>query len=452
MESDYKLRTLTRSTVAIASVVLVELVLGLIVNSLAIVSDGLHALLDALTTFMLLVATRLSVKPPDEEHMYGHEKFESIGGLVGGIVLIGVALLIIYEAILKTMSNQRVNLGMEYVGFVAVGYTLCIDFFRVGSFMHARRGESLTMKAGFYHALADLSSTIIAFIGFGLATLGFYYGDSLASVVLGVLLCYFSVRLVWGSGMELADTVSKDIAEKVRKEILDTREIRKLAALKIRKAGEKTFVRATVQVPDYMGLEEAHDLASSIEARIKNILGTTEVTIHTEPFETELSTVKFVEKLAMDVAGVRGVHDVNVAYAGARLYITLHAYVDGKLSIEQAHGIAERVEEKVRRKIRDVEDITVHIEPFSKIELKGTTVDEHEIGTIIHKVADNYQDAFRIRRIVTYVADKKRYINVDCRFTKQISIEEAHRIASEIEERIQEHFVETTATVHVEPS
>ena len=91
-----------RSTVAIASVVIVELVLGLTVNSLAIVSDGIHALLDALTTLMLFIATRMSAKPADEEHMYGHEKFESIGGLIGGISLIGIAILIVYEAILKT--------------------------------------------------------------------------------------------------------------------------------------------------------------------------------------------------------------------------------------------------------------------------------------------------------------------------------------------------------------
>jgi divalent metal cation (Fe/Co/Zn/Cd) transporter len=271
-------------------------------------------------------------------------------------------------------------------------------------------------------------------------------------MVLGVLLCYFSVRLVWSSGMELADSVSKDIADKVRNEILETRDVCRLTELKIRKVGEKTFVRATVQVPDYMGLEEAHDLSSNVEAGIKSKLGNADVAIHTEPFETELSTVKLVENLAMEVAGVRGAHDVNVAYADARLYITLHAYVDAKLPIEQAHEIAERVEQKVRRKMRDVEDITVHIEPFSKIELKGTTVDEREIRTIIHKVADNYKDAFRVRRIVTYVADKKRYINIDCRFTKQISIEEAHEITSKIEEQIQKHFVETTATVHAEPS
>jgi cation diffusion facilitator family transporter len=451
LESDYKLRTLKRSTVAIASVVLVELVLGLTVNSLAIVSDGLHALLDALTTFMLLIATRVSAKPPDEEHMYGHEKFESIGGFVGGIALIGIASLIIYEAILKIMSNQTVNLGIEYVGFIAIGYTFCIDFFRVGTFMRARKGESTTMKAGYYHALADLSSTVIAFFGFGLATLGFYFGDSLASLVLGVLLTYLSVKLVWSSGLELTDTVSKEVAEKVRKEILGTEEVCNFGNLKIRKAGDKTFVRATLQVPDYMGLEEAHNLASKVEIKIKNILGNAEVAIHTEPCEAHMSTAKLVEKLATEVEGVKDAHEVNIAYAEGKLYITLHAYVDPKLSIERAHEIAEKIEERIRQKMRNVEDIAVHIEPFSKTERKGTAVDENEVRTIIHRVADNYQHAFRVKGIVTYVAGKKRYINIDCSFTKQISIEDAHRIASQIEEQIREHFVETTVTVHTEP-
>jgi cation diffusion facilitator family transporter len=271
LESDYKLKTLKRSTVAIASVVIVELVLGLTVNSLAIVSDGLHALLDALTTLMLFIATRMSAKPADEEHMYGHEKFESVGGLIGGISLIGIAILIVYEAILKIINGQTVNLGLEYVGFIAVAYTFCIDFYRVGSFLRARTGESTTMKAGFYHALADLSSTVIAFCGFGLATLGFYYGDSLASIVLGALLSYFSIRLVLSSGLELTDTVSRDLVVKVRKEILGTKGICSLKDLKIRKAGDKSFVRATMQVPDYMGLEEAHDLTSKVETIIKNI-------------------------------------------------------------------------------------------------------------------------------------------------------------------------------------
>jgi cation diffusion facilitator family transporter len=452
LESDYKLKTLKRSTVAIASVVIVELVLGLTVNSLAIVSDGLHALLDALTTLMLFIATRMSVKPADEEHMYGHEKFESIGGLIGGISLIGIAVLIVYEAILKTINGQTVNLGLEYVGFIAIAYTFCIDFYRVGSFLRARTGESTTMKAGFYHALADLSSTVIAFCGFGLATLGFYYGDSLASIFLGGLLSYFSIRLVWSSGLELTDTISKDLVERVRKEILGTKGICSLKDLKIRKAGDKSFVRATMQVPDYMGLEEAHDLTSNVETIIKNILGNAEVSLHTEPCESHMPTEKLIEKLATEVEGVKDAHEVDVAYSEGKLYITLHAYVEPKLSVEQAHDIAEQIESKIIREVKDVEDVAVSMAPFSGRRRKGTAVDEGEIRWIIRGIAESYQRAFRVKGIVTYVAGKKRYINIDCSLTKQISIEEAHKIASQIEAQIKEHFVETNVTVHLEPS
>jgi cation diffusion facilitator family transporter len=452
LESEYKLRTLKRSAIAIASVVVLEVFLGLAVNSLAIVSDGLHALLDALTTVTLFVATRASLKPPDEEHMYGHEKFESIGGLIGGIALAGVALFIIYEAVLKMLSHQTVNLGIEYVGFIAIGYTFCIDFFRVGSLMRARKSESTTMRVGFYHALADMSSTVIAFLGFGLATLGFFYGDSLASMILGVLLTFLSVRLVWSSGMELTDTVSRDVAEKVRKEILGTKGVYRYEALRVRKAGEKTFVRASIQVPDYLGLEAAHTVASKIETNIKNALGNADVVIHVEPLPPEMRTEKLVERLATEVEGVEEAYEINTVYTEGKLYITLHAHVDPKLSVENAHKIAEKIEAKINEKMKEVEDVTVHIAPFSVKVRKGAEVDESEVRSIVHKTAEIYQQAFRIKGILTYTAGKQRYINIDCSFTRQISLEDAHRLASQIEENIKEHFAETTVTVHMEPS
>jgi cation diffusion facilitator family transporter len=452
LESEYKLRTLKRSAIAIASVVVLEVFLGLAVNSLAIVSDGLHALLDALTTITLFVATRASLKPPDEEHMYGHEKFESIGGLIGGIALVGVALLILYQAVLKILSHQTVNLGIEYVGFIAIGYTFCVDFFRVGSLMRARRSESTTMRAGFYHALADMSSTVIAFLGFGLATLGFFYGDSLASMILGVLLTFLSVRLVWSSGMELTDTVSKDVAEKVRKEILGTEGVYRCEALRVRKAGEKTFVRASIQVPDYLGLEAAHTVASKIETNIKNALGNADVVIHVEPLPPEMRTEKLVERLATEVEGVEEAYEINTVYTEGKLYITLHAHVDPKLSVERSHKIAEEIEAKINEKMKGIEDVTVHIAPFNVKVRKGAEVDESEVRSIVHKTAESYQQAFRIKGILTYTAGKQRYINIDCSFTKQISLEDAHRLASQIEENIKEHFAETTVTVHMEPS
>jgi cation diffusion facilitator family transporter len=450
-EGNAKLSTLKISTIAIASVVIVEVFLGQAVGSLAILSDGAHALLDALTTFTLFLATRASLKPPDEDHMYGHEKFETIGGLVGGIVLIGVALLIIYEAVARILQGSlHINTELEYAGLIAIGYTFCIDFLRVAIFQKAHVGESSTIKAGFYHAIADLVSTLIALLGFGLAIVGIYYGDAVASIILSVMLTYMSIKLAWGCVMELSDIVPRSITEKVRDEISKTKGVSKYKNLRIRKAGQKIFAEATVQISNRMSLEEAHDLVSRIEENLKERLGNAEVTIHVEPTEEEVSTRRLVEKLATEVKGVRDAHEIDTVYTGGRLYITLHAQVDPKLSVKEAHEIAEEIERSINEQIKDVEHVTVHVEPSSFKLRKGASAYEGEINQIIRKTVEKYEPAVKIRKVVTYVADRKRYINIDCCFTKQISIEEAHEIVSKIESNVKEHFSETTVTVHME--
>lgn len=452
-ENNYKLKVLKLSTIAITSVVLVEMILGFAVGSLAIQSDGMHALLDALSALVLFIVTRASLKPPDEEHMYGHEKLESIGGLAGGMILIGLALLIMFEAILRIIGNQpNINPELEYAGFIAIGYTLFIDFFRVGTFSRATKTESSTLKAGFYHAVADLGSTVIALLGFGLATYGFYNGDSIASIILSILLIYLSAKLVWSCGMELSDTIRKDIAETVRKEIASTKGVCQCENLRVRKAGAKTFVEATVLVPEYMNLEEAHALTSKIEKRIKNAIGNAEITIHTEPLKAEIRTEKLVEKITAEVEGVKEAHRIATIYTDGKLYITLHVRVDPKLSIQEAHEIAEKIEKKINEGISEVENVTVHIEPFNAKVRKVSEVDENEIRRVVHKTLEDFPQALRCKRIVTYVADKKHYINVDCSFTNEISVEEAHKIASIIERNVRRQLVDTVVTVHTEPS
>jgi cation diffusion facilitator family transporter len=453
LENSNRLKMLKLSTIAISSVVLVEGLLGLIVGSLAILSDGLHALFDAITMLGLFVAVRASFKPPDEEHMYGHEKLEPLGGLLGGIALMATALWILYESVPRFIANEPyINLKLELVGFAAISYTFCIDFFRVGTFRKAAESRSSTLKAGLYHAIADLGSTVIALLGFGLATQGFYRGDSAASIILSALLAYLSVRLIWNNGMELSDAISKDVADKIRREVISTKGVQKCENLRVRRAGSKTFAEATVKVPEYMSLEEAHNLASKIEEKIKNSVGNAEITIHTEPVKTEAPKEKIVEKLAAEVEGVEGTHRVTAVYIDGKLYITLHARVNPKLSVQEAHEIAGKIEDKINAKISEVENVTVHIEPFKAEPQKSPDLDEKEIRNIIQKTLEGFPYALRCRRILTYVADEKRYINIDCSFVGQISIEHAHRIASKIERNIRKQLTKAVVTVHIEPN
>jgi len=447
-EDAYKLRTLKFSAAAIASVVIVEIVLGLVVNSLAILSDGLHASLDVLTSVMLFVATEAALKPPDEEHTYGHEKFEPIGGLTGGIVLIGVGILVIYEAVSKLIGSGGVNSGLGLAGFVAIGYTFCIDIIRMFIFRKATTSESTTVKAGFYHAVADLSSTAIAFLGFGLATVGFNQGDSFSSIILGILLSYLSVRLVRSSIMELSDTASKEIVQETRKAMLAQGGVLDCRNLKVRKVGSKIFVECSVQVSSLMSLEEAHALASDIEDGLAKTFGEVDATIHIEPAEEEIKVDQLIEKLAT-VESVKEVHDIVTVYANGKLYVTLHAYVDPKLSVEEAHEIAEKIENRVHAGIKQLENVTVHVEPYS-VEKHRAEIDEDELKKLIDDLAKKAKTSLRLKRTVTYAADGKRYINIDCCFTGRVPLTEAHEIASLVEKEIA-YFADALVTVHIEP-
>ncbi len=450
-EGKYKLKALKISAIAIFSVVIVEVSIGLFVNSLAILSDGLHALLDAVSTIMLFFAVRASIKPPDEEHTYGHEKFETIGGLIGGVILIAVAFLIFYEAAIRLtgLANAQINQGVAYAGFIAVGYAIFIASLRVTVFSKTQHIESPSMKVGFYDAVSDLSSTLLALLGFGLATLGFKYGDALASIFLGVMLSYLSVKLVRSSVMDLSDTASKELVQKTRKVILSHEGILKIENLKVRKVSSKIFIDASLQVPSHMPLEEAHSLVSTIEADLKQALGNVDATIHIEPSEKETKMDQLVEKLAT-VEGVKEVHEISTIYTGGKFYITLHAYVDPELSVEEAHKIAETIERRMKAEINPLENVTVHIEPAG-IAVPAAEVNETQLSKVIYEVAKGIGGNLRIKRIVTYAADGKRYINIDCCFTKQIHIKEAHRIASQVEKETKERFANAVVTVHIEP-
>ena len=449
LDGNHKLKALKISAIAIFSVVIVEVTVGFLVNSLAIMSDGLHALLDAVTSVMLFFAVRAAMKPADEEHTYGHEKFETIGGLIGGIVLIAVAVLIFYEAINRLLSNAHLVSGVEYAGYIAIGYALFVASLRVTVFKKFQHVESTSMKAGLYDAISDLSSTLIALLGFGLAILGFTGGDAFASIFLGAMLTYLSFKLVKFSVMELSDSASKDLVEKTRKVILSCEGVVKTENLKVRKVGSKVFVEASVQVPNLMSLEEAHSLASKIEGCLKDAFGNVDATIHIEPSDKERKMDQLVEKLAT-VDGVKEVHEISTIYVGGKLYITLHAYVNPELSVEEAHKIAETIEGRMQAEIKSLENVTVHIEPAG-VAIPAAEVNEMQLRKVVNDVARSIEGNLRIKRVLTYAAGGKRYINIDCCFTKQIQIKDAHKIASQVEKETKEHFANAVVTVHIEP-
>lgn len=447
-----KIKALRLSSIAIVSVALFETVAGVMVNSLVILSDAAHATFDAITTIILLITTQWALKPPDEEHTYGHGKIESVGGLIGGIALIAVAAFLMYGSFSRLIAGGA-QIRPELIGFAAVGYTLFIDIFRVVTLSMTAEKSGVTVKANLYHALADMASTIVALVGFYLATMvGISQGDTLGSIVLSILLAYLSIGLLRASGLELSDTISKKVVGELRRQVMNTRGVLEYKELKARKVGSKYFVDTTVVVPGSMGIKEAHEIATKIESNVATLLGDADVTVHVEPSVREESLESKVENLASAVGGVEGVHSVSVSYSRGSLYITLHAQVDRKLPLEEAHRIAERIERELHRELSTAK-ITVHLEPFDylKVSQKCPNVDSRLEDTV-KQVIGEYHETVKIKTLTTYLSGERRCINLDLVLDGKYSIEEAHQIVSDIERELTRRFDKTDVTIHSEPS
>jgi len=251
--------------------------------------------------------------------------------------------------------------------------------------------------------------------------------------------------------MELSDAISPTVAREVKKQILGAEGVLGCRELKVRKVGAKTYVEAAINVPDYMGLKEAHNLTSKIESDITESLGNATITVHIEPESKGISIERKIENLASVVQGVKGVHDVSSIFMDGKLYIVLHALVEPQLPLEEAHAIAEKIEDIVVQEISDVENITVHIEPFTTEARRGCVIDEAEIREIIKGAVKDYTRIFKLNRIVTYANEKQRYINIDCSFSRTASVDLVHDIVSDVEKVIKEKFEETIVTIHPEP-
>jgi cation diffusion facilitator family transporter len=437
------------SLLAVVSVIIIETSAGVVTRSLALVSDAARASFDVLYTIILLFTATLSMKPADEDHTYGHGKFESLGALIGGIILLILAIGIAGLAVFRLSTGSRPEVSL--LGFWAAGYTLGIDFLRVGVLAKPSRSGSLTAKAGLYDAISDVFSTSLVFVALGLTRLGYPAGDAGISLILAGLVGYLSLKLIRASVLDLSDAVSGKLVKSVLNVIRETDEVLKCKELRVRRVGDVTYVEAICAVSPYAGIADADSIASRVEANLQKLLGKSSVILHLEPLDWDVPVELKVREATSRVQGAKGLHNVSVTNVGDELYVTLHIQVDPALPLDKAHEIAASVEKGIEESIPKVRQVTVHLEPSRPETMKGKIVDDRYVSENVRSVIGNYPDVLKVSAITTFEADGKLHINVHCLFAGDAPISEIHEIISKIEESVRERFVNAIVTIHPEP-
>ncbi len=443
-------RVLQISLLAIFSAFLVELIFGLVSNSLALITDSIHALLDSVVTLILLLAARMAIKPPDEKHTYGHGKIESLGGLIGGIAIFLIAIFFISESIHRLQSPPPSVLPGT---FAIIGglYTIGIDIFRIILLRRSiKKIGGTTLKADFYHAFMDLGSTTVAILGIVLVTYGFYNGDFIAALILGGLLMVLSLKLIYKTAQELTDIISPELVKKVREIISSTEDVIDAGAILMRRSGDTIFADVTISLRGDTSFDKAHEISSRVEKNIKNEISNSAITIHFEPTWKNVPLDSKIFDIAKNIDGVKGVHNVTTHKSKGKTYSNLHVMVDKEMDLYSAHKISEIVEEKLQENLPEIEHVTIHLEPFLAIPEKFSLEDkitEEKIRDVLKK----YSEIKKIGRIVSLKFENILKIDIDCSFDNALSIEKVHDLTSEIEHLIRAEIKNAVITIHPEP-
>jgi len=443
-------KVLKISLFAILSAFVVEFVFGVFTNSLALVTDSIHALLDCVVTIVLLVAAKMAIKPPDAEHTYGHGKVESLGGLIGGIAILLIAGFFIYESINRIQSPPPTVLP-GLIALTAGFYTIGVDVFRIIILKKSiKKIGGATLKADYYHAFMDFGSTMIAIVGIALVSYGFYLGDFIAALILGVVLAILSLKLIYTAGMDLTDIISPELVKQARQIVTNTEGVIELGPILMRRSGDTVFADITISLRADVSFDKAHEISNNVETNIKNKIPNAAITIHFEPNWKGVPRNSKVNDIVSSIDGVKEVHNISSYSSEGRVYLSLHVMVDQKINLNSAHKISEIIEEKIQREIPETEHVTIHLEPFVTIP-KNLKVESKKTGEQINKLLNEFEEIKKIGRIVTLNFKDVLKIDIDISFEKNLSIEEVHDLTSQIERKIRNKFKNTIITIHPEP-
>lgn len=286
------------TTTLVGSIVNVALmtfkfIAGWLGNSAAMMADAVHSLSDFVTDLVVLVFVRISAKPQDKSHDYGHGKFETIASFLIGLALVAAATGIIVSGALRFFDWLK-GAQLEMPGRLALWAALVSIVAKELLYRYTlRKGKTLqsqVMVANAWHHRSDAFSSIAACVGIGGALLlGHRWTvlDPLASVVVGLMLVRVAWQLLKSSTSELTEgSLPEETEAEIERIIRSVPGVFEPHNLRTRHIGNSIAIEAHIRMDGNLQLEKAHDIATAIERQLKQRFGpSTFVTIHMEPIK-----------------------------------------------------------------------------------------------------------------------------------------------------------------------
>jgi len=351
-----------------------KIIVGFSAQSQALIADGVHSLSDLVTDFAVLYAAKHSHQVADENHPYGHGRIETVVTVGLGVALIAIAVGIMVDATDRLFNPDSLFVPGMLAFIVAVISVLAKESIYQYTMVFARRYRSNMLKANAWHSRSDAISSVVVGIGILGSMAGLTYLDSIAAIIVGLMVAKIGWDLAVNSVKELIDTgLEKDRVAAIEKSILEVNGVGTLHILRTRQIGSDALVDVHIQVDPYLSVSEAHYISETVRCKlIDEIEEVIDVMVHIDPEDDEhlvniaklplrdeiLKKMKFAWK---DIEASKKIE-----------HITLH-YLEGKIQIElllplailhnmppDAEKVVEQRFKQVLANIEEIDRISLH--------------------------------------------------------------------------------------------
>jgi cation diffusion facilitator family transporter len=441
------------------ALVCLKVFLAVVTGSLGILSEALHSILDLVAAVITYLSIRVADKPADAQHLYGHGKVESFSAFVETGLLLLTAVYIIWEAFQRLLFHAvQIRPSLTAILILALG--MGIDFVRARALGRvAKKYPSEALEADALHFSTDVWSTFVVILGISGAWLGEKFGiewlgmlDALAALGVAAVIIWIGSRLGKQTLDGLLDVAPRGLRERIIRAAEDTEGVLHAERVRVRRAGQRYFVDATISVPRTASLEQAHAASEAVEKRIGEIVPA-DVVVHVEP---RAPTNEHLFETIRAIAQQRGlaVHELSAHQLDGHLFVDLHLEVNETWSLREAHRQATELEEGIRQATDPGTLVNIHIEPLgTRIpgaeELQGVG---RSVQSFVISLRSEYPELMDCHDVRVRSVEHKVVVSCHCTMDGDLPITQVHDITAALEIRVKEHFPQILRlTIHPEP-
>jgi cation diffusion facilitator family transporter len=349
---------------------ILKLILGLFINSIALIADAFHTLSDVGTSGVVIFGFRMAKKPPDKEHPFGHGRAEYIATLIIAILLIIAGLGFIQQSIERFISVEELLHG-EYaliIGIVIIVSALAKELMAQFSVALGKKIKSDILIADAWHHRSDA----IASVAVGLSIIGSNYGapmlDPVFGIIVSFIIIYVGLDLIRRtSDILLGSAPKSDLVDEISEMVRPLKGVMDVHDVHIHDYGTSKIVSLHAIIEKKLSFEEAHDIADKIEDLIMEKLSFSTI-IHLEPEENSsdkrISSV-IIKNILKRQEEIISFHKVQITRRGEKEEIMMHITVDEDMPVGDSHKLCHKLESTIKRTCGDC-DVSIHVEPCKK--------------------------------------------------------------------------------------